>query len=297
MKNRIIISVCALLALAACGGSSSGGNTPTEEPIIRLYYYGQTPTDGKQGDPAQFAGPHKIYSATSIDGITFTEESGVRFELEKITDPDVFFDGTSLWVMFASEGATLHRATSAEPNGTFVEDAAFKWNEGGVCSTTLISGVYRMYFCSNPMNGIGVATYDPATGALSDPQLALANPHGGGVICDPSVIQLADGTYLMFYKYQAEGASPTPLGHQIYTATSPDGLTWTATMTLVRDKSSVPGAVRISDKIYLYFVDGESNSLGYGIGTDSAATFEFESVVFVGAAESEQVDPHPVALK
>ena len=102
----------------------------------------------------------------------------------------------------------------------------------------------------------------------------------------------------MFYKYEASEEDASPYGHQVYTAPSPDGLTWTPTLTLVRDHASVPGAVRIDDTIYLYFVDGEADSLGVGISTDEGSSFEFQSVTIPDTQEEgNHVDPNPVALE
>lgn len=295
----VAVAILFLLA-AACSGSSSS-STPSATPIIRLFYFGQTPQEGgTPGDPAQFAGAHKIYSATSADGLSFTEESGVRFELEQLTDPDVFSDGTQ-WVMLISQGTRLIRATSATPNGTFAQDTAFDWNNGGVCSTTNMNGTYRTLYCDNQNNAISVAQYDTATGALTAVGVSLVNPHGSGVICDPSVVAQPDGTWLMFYKHnRATGEDQGPSAHDVYTATSADGVTFAATGTRVCQQCSVPGAARIGGTIYLYFVDGSgtyASGLGVGVSSDDGASFTFSGVSFSGAAEAQQVDPHPVAYQ
>lgn len=294
----VVILVSIILFGGACGGSSSPEPSPTPEvPIIRLYYYGQTPAAmrlGKQSDP--FAGPHKIYSAVSSNGIDFAEESGVRFELEQLTDPDVFQDGTQ-WVMFASQGSRLIKSVSATPNGTFVQDADFDWNNGAVCSTTNMNGSYRTFYCDNPNDAISVAEYDPVTGALTAVGFSLVNPHGSGSICDPSVVSQPDGTWLMFYKHNfGEGVDAGPTYHDVYTATSTDGVTFTSTGTQICHQCSVPGAVRIGSNIYLYFVDGSGTfgGLGVGISSDDGATFTFSGTSFSNSAESMHVDPHPV---
>ena len=46
-----------------------------------------------------------------------------------------------------------------------------------------------------------------------------------------------------------------PYFHQIYSATSTDGLTWIKQNKMFFDHASVPGAVVKNNKIYLYFVD------------------------------------------
>lgn len=291
MKQKtLLIFVAGLYLLAiltACGSSSLSTPTPEEPtPIIRLFYYGQTPP---------YADSHKIYSATSVDGLTFTEESGARFEYEGITDPDVFFDGTQ-YVMFSSLVSTVIKATSTTANGTYVEDSSFEWDNGGVFSTVKISDVYKTFYAAVGVQGISVASYDSSSGQLTAEGVALENPHDVGSIGDPSVIQLADETWLMFYKYYPSPESG-PDEHQIYTATSPDGSIWTATMNLVRDQASVPGAVCIDNTIYVYFVDGTltDTNLGVGVSEDDGATFTFSEVSFENSVESEHVDPVAIA--
>lgn len=291
----VIALAGSVLLASACGSSSSSLSPPPATPIIRLFYYAMTSQEG--GEPGQYAGSHKIYSATSSDGLNFTEESGVRFELEQLTDPDVFSDGLQ-WVMFTSQGTRLIKAVSATPNGTFVQDADFDWNGGGVCSTTNISGTYRTFYCDNQNNAISVAQYDPVTGALTAAGVSLVNPHESGNICDPSVISQPDGTWLMFYKRTAAaGEDRGPSTHDVYTATSPDGVTFTSTNVQICHQCSVPGAVRVGGTIYLYFVDGSGtyeSGMGVGVSTDNGASFTFSNVSFSEMVSSAPVDPHPV---
>ena len=103
----------------------------------------------------------------------------------------------------------------------------------------------------------------------------------------------------MFYKWAPQEVGGSISQHQIYTATSSDGLTYTATMTLIRDAASVPGAVRVGGKIYLYFVDGSGTlsdlgAVAMGMSSDEGKTFSFQTISFDSAVNA--VDPDPIVI-
>jgi hypothetical protein len=68
MKNLAKFLFLLPLLLAACSGSS----TPEAQPIIRLFYFGSEPV--AEADKQNGGEEHSIYSATTSDGINFTEE-------------------------------------------------------------------------------------------------------------------------------------------------------------------------------------------------------------------------------
>lgn len=159
---------------------------------IRLYYFANiTPNQ----DPAKAEGKHKIYSAESSDGINF-ENQRLAYEDEQITDPDVF-KTESDWRMFVSKGKNMDLAISSDGGLTFSKQSDFSWDKGGVSSTFNFSGIFRTYYCGN---GIQSAT-GGETGKLTS-ESGLRVQESGKVTCDPSVIQLPDNSYLMFYKVQ-----------------------------------------------------------------------------------------------
>jgi len=60
---------------------------------------------------------------------------------------------------------------------------------------------------------------------------------------------------------QPPGGPPSgPYYHQIYSATSSDGINWTVDNTLLFDHASVPGAVYFYNKLYLYYVNAEDRA-------------------------------------
>jgi hypothetical protein len=91
---------------------------PPPGELIRLYYAVYVLTGG----------PNDIRSATSTDGINFTEDPGVRFshpEISGITDPDVVRLNDGSWLMFGSLGTALLKATSPISDGAFTLDESF----------------------------------------------------------------------------------------------------------------------------------------------------------------------------
>ncbi|MDI6917506.1 MAG: fibronectin type III domain-containing protein [Thermoplasmatales archaeon] len=93
------------------------------------------------------------------------------------------------------------------------------------------------------------------------------------------------------------GPSGGPYYHQIYSATSTNGINWTANNTLLFDHASVPGAVYFDSKLYLYFVnaeDPENEKLSVGISEDRGATFTVHDVQITGSNSPYPVDPNPI---
>lgn len=160
---------------------------------IRLYYFASPLV---AGDPAAASGQHKIMSAESSDGIHFENVSEV-FAEENITDPDVFKTAKD-WRLFISKGTNLDLAISNDNGLTFTKQNDFSWNEGGVPSTFNFNGTLRTYFCGK--GGIGSAI-GADTGKLAV-ESGVRVEESNKIVCDPSVIQLPDNTYMMFYKVQ-----------------------------------------------------------------------------------------------
>ncbi len=161
---------------------------------IRLYYFSNPMTPDNPKEPEVF----RMYSAISDDGVNF-ENPQIAFESsEIITDPDVFQTDKD-WRMFISKGQDLVLAISTDNGLTFQEDKSFSWNEGGVCDTIKMDGLYRTYFCGQ--GGIGSAV-GAENGKLTVEQGTRIESGAGQIVCDPSVVQLSDNTYLMFYKTQ-----------------------------------------------------------------------------------------------
>ncbi len=274
--------------------------TPTNDKVIRLYYYGPSSLGT---DPAALPGAHHIYSATSSDGINFKEDPGVRFSYDTastfgITDPDVVRLNDGSWLMFASLGTNLIKATAPTSSGTFIRDEVFSWNHGGVPGSHNFDGTVRTFVSFQ--GGIHVATYDQNSGTLNYDGVAL-NPPTSGFIADPSVIRV-DNEYLMFYKYVASHSAP-PTEHEIYLATSADGITWSQhAQNRFICKGSVPGAVYYNDVIYVYYCGlthkpgAPQADMGVAISQDNGVTFTLSTINIEGRTAAGAADPAAVVV-
>lgn len=157
---------------------------------LRLYYV-VFPAPPTAGQPPTSV--NKVYSATSNDGINFSEESGVRFEYGQITDPDVIKIG-SLWFLYAAQGPRQIYATSDD--GTSFSYKGITRQNGAISKTVALSnGGFRQFYCAK---GISSST---TTDGLTwvDEGVNLPAPAGQS-ICDPSPLQLDDNSWLMVYK-------------------------------------------------------------------------------------------------
>lgn len=96
------------------------------------------------------------------------------------------------------------------------------------------------------------------------------------------------------------GPAPPPSGpyyHQIYSATSADGISWVVDNTLLFDHASVPGAVYFNNKVYLYYVNAEGpehERLSVGINEGKGTTFTVYDVYISGSNSPYPVDPNPI---
>jgi hypothetical protein len=186
---------------------------------LRLYHFGSDVTGGDPGQAdataptgsprpsmgagTSTAGPHKIYSAISRDGVNFEEEPGVRYQAEGITDPDVaqLPDGT--WRMYLSRGRQVLSAHSSD-GLNFTADEGTRSDIGGVPgSAVLPDGRVRLYVCGN---GIVSLTSGDGLHFIPEDGVRIA-ASSGFLVCDPSVVRLSDGGWLMVYKRRRiEGA-------------------------------------------------------------------------------------------
>jgi len=145
----------------------------------------------------------KIYSATSADGITFQQESGVRYQEESITDPDVIRMG-DVWRMFISKGPTTVSLVSTD-GLTFAREFELPLN-GSVTCTIKVEGGYRIYYHSF-VQGKGLCIFSAFSedgenwvyeGLRLEPGGKAALDQWG--VGDPAVVKMPDGTFRMYYK-------------------------------------------------------------------------------------------------
>lgn len=89
-----------------------------------------------------------------------------------------------------------------------------------------------------------------------------------------------------------------PYYHQIYSATSSNGIDWTVDNTLLFNHASVPGAVYFENKLYVYFVNASDleagEKLSVGISEDRGETFTTYDLQISGSNSPYPVDPNPI---
>lgn len=156
---------------------------------IRLYYFGPI---NAIGDPAADAGDHSFYSAISTDGINFTQETGVRLALEKITDPEVTL-WNNTWYMIYSAGQNSGLATS--PDGLeFTDQGLISPSFGGVPGLVVTPEGLRAYGCQ-----MGIQSALSTDGTTFTKNSTAALQLTGVGLCDPAVDHYQD-EYVMVYK-------------------------------------------------------------------------------------------------
>ncbi len=97
------------------------------------------------------------------------------------------------------------------------------------------------------------------------------------------------------------GRRPSQAGtqtHQIWSATSADGLSWTKDSALLFDRASVPDAVvSPNGTLLLYFADASgSPSISVATSHDSGASWTKSPITLDNAAPQGMADPNPVLL-
>jgi hypothetical protein len=142
----------------------------------------------------------EMRSALSEDGFVFNLENGVRAKSqqgETLTDPDVLKIGDA-WKMYLSQGMNVVSFSSSD-GLDFARDSGYRNTIGAVTGSLIFpDGKARHYFCGK--DGIMSARSD---GGDWSAEGGIRIPRGSAkMVCDPSVVQLPDGTYEMFYKAQ-----------------------------------------------------------------------------------------------
>ena len=109
--------------------------------------------------------------------------------------------------------------------------------------------------------GVGIGVYTSTDGENWRQVTGARTPTGP--VSDPSVVQLADETYRMYYAERSGTGSQPCSGKQLRYATSSDLITWTVQSgTLLADLGcGVPDVVRDGNSFNLYYVRG-------GVGLD-----------------------------
>lgn len=187
-------------------------------------------SNGAQADPADQV-PKGPYSATLIAekilypslfgvgaGLPVADVSGVQLANGKIR-AYVFAQNKGIVVADSTDGKTFAQVGSA-----FGSDNG----QGMPRVMKLSDGRYRMF--SNSSDGITCSiSSDGLTFAIEQANCIRSSWFSGASngLTGAGVVKLSNGTYRAFFSDAVKaGTGPDP--HRVYSATSPDGLTWTA---------------------------------------------------------------------
>lgn len=163
---------------------------------LRLYYYdfpAMLPAPGVGGSPS--GEPSAFYSATSTDGIHFAYE-GIVYQSETlVTDPDVIQVGSAWYMYFMSHGdASMMVSVSEDPLGFSSKE---KVNNNGIPGVIVVGDEVWLFSCGQS----GITRLTSLDGLAFTEVDASAVFVENGVHCDPSVVQLNDGSYGMVLKH------------------------------------------------------------------------------------------------
>lgn len=238
-----------------CGSSSSGGTS--DEPDSTTSWTEQTLSWAGTPEPVTstctiitggtyrmyFTGPGGILTATSTDGLSWSAPVVTGIADDFVTNPSVIAlgDGTYLMVygvqpqmpvterLFratSNDGITFTEQPGAEAGGAvLVEDGGTDF----VSVPDLISiggGTLRMYYVQSTSNSrIHSATStDNGQAWTKEGEITISGSLGGQTN-DPDVVQLADGSYRLFFTTPPVGTSIGDL--RIRSATSTNGRSFT----------------------------------------------------------------------
>jgi DNA-binding beta-propeller fold protein YncE len=273
-------------------------------------------------------GSYRAYVKAGLDGAmaAYGSTDGLQWSLtgevfrderyRNATDPDVF-ETPDGWVMLVSLGARLLRCTSTDGLRFTTDGTIFEWG-GSVSDTVKVPGGWRTFFHvnANPQAGARMRirsafTADGRTWQVEAGDRVVAPTSGPAAlgVADPAPVQLPDGSWLMAIKSFIEPIGATPVQpvppvnpggietHQVLSATSADGLTWTRDEGVRIPRASVPCAINDGDKrVLIYYVNppeeqGKPETVACAVSTDGMNFERDRSFQIEGLSTLKAVDP------
>ena len=154
---------------------------------IRLYYYDIN--EGRNSMDPELE--NKIYSAISSDGINFVQD-GVCFSEKKVFDPDVILVGNIYRMYVGNVEDNLVVSATSSDGLTFTKEGT-AYSGGAVPDVFFKNNIYYLYTA-----GIDIST--STDGASFTKTSSRFESNLNPLTADPSVIEIGDGTFMMFYK-------------------------------------------------------------------------------------------------
>ena len=198
-------------------------------------YYLYTTGPGTGGPPSPGAPSVGVF--VSADGSSWSPAPGASTPIGTYADPSVISLADGSYRMYyayrtssgpgsACSGKQLKYATSTDlVRWTAQPDVLLADLGCGVPNVVRVSeSDYRLYYVrggADRKHGTYMAT--STDGLTWTPTDTLLTPED---MVDPSVVQLADGSWLMLTADFPKGKSAGPFFQKLYAATSPDGFTW-----------------------------------------------------------------------
>jgi len=159
-----------------------------EDGRLRLYFFDFR---GKPGSQKTY----KIHSAISENGIDFVYESVVYENKEKMTDPEIVYYNNEWYLFTASQTLTSMQVAISDDPLSFGQMETLR--EPGIPGALAVDDTLWIIGCGS--KGMTLFTSkDGTTTTLQNENLVQV---GAGVNCDPSPVQLANGTFAMMFKF------------------------------------------------------------------------------------------------
>ena len=181
------------LTISGLGDKATADPAPVllADGRIRLFYFDIN--ESRINKPAIGTEPvNTIYSAISNDGINFTQEAGVRFQRQGVFDPDVELVNNT-WYMYTGDVESNQVIVATSTDGLTFTEKGVAFSGGAVPDVWYESGTWYLYTA-----GIGMATSTNGV-TFTDARVRFSDPNYQAT-ADPSVVKLANDSYLMLYK-------------------------------------------------------------------------------------------------
>ncbi|MDD3774289.1 MAG: hypothetical protein PHW50_03365 [Patescibacteria group bacterium] len=160
------------------------------DDIIYLYYLGDHMSEANNQERI-----YTIYQAQSFDGVNFDPPEKVYSDSAQINNPDVFITDKD-WRLMVSRGKTFDLAILNDQSNMFKKDISFPWFSGASSCTIENNNEFQTYY--HDQGSISVAT-GAEKGEMEFLKTVLSSNNANQILDFPSVIELQDNSYLMFY--------------------------------------------------------------------------------------------------
>lgn len=269
-----------------------------------LLYYLMVPA-AQAGAPQ--AGWQIGVAESTDNGLTFTHKAVAATFTTQSTDPSpmVLSDGRIRLLVNQPTGSghNVVSVTSTDASGlTFPAtlDTGMRATGNGIPGALRIGNTYYLYTCPN---GIGYATSSDGL-TFTSAGTAIA-PIAGNLVCDPSPLDMGNGSYLMAFKRRPSSATAAT-ADIVHIASSSNGTTWTEIGQV--GSGSVPGLVRDRNGVLRIYApaiflttpapSAPTNPLPFNMytATSSAGPWTKTTATVGGSDALSLVDPSPIRM-